>query len=326
MASQPTLNPVPSENYDDMRFNAGKLDEFVTSDADEYTDRLGVTHLTARGLQNSVAGALLPANNLSDVSDKNVALSNLGGQSTGIAVFKAATPLLARSAIASAASGSNADITELTGLTTALSITQGGTGGKTANAARTNLGIGTLGTQNASSVSITGGSIAGINDLAIADGGTGASSAATARANLGAKADAGITDASSASAGQVGEVSTAITAVGTPVTLTSGTPANAISLTLPPGDWELNGMARFDPTAAAITQASGSWNTASSTFAGFPDNTQIQGLTGGGITQIPLPHRRYNISTTTTIYLVVLSVFGSGSCTARGYIEARRTR
>jgi hypothetical protein len=54
-----------------------------------------------------------------------------------------------------------------------------------ASAQRTTLGLGTIATQNANAVSITGGSIAGITDLAVADGGTGASDAATARTNLG---------------------------------------------------------------------------------------------------------------------------------------------
>jgi hypothetical protein len=54
-----------------------------------------------------------------------------------------------------------------------------------AAAQRTSLGLGSIATQASDSVSITGGSIAGITDLAIADGGTGASSAASALSNLG---------------------------------------------------------------------------------------------------------------------------------------------
>ena len=56
--------------------------------------------------------------------------------------------------------------------------------------ARTSLGLGTIATQSAASVNITGGTIAGITDLAIADGGTGASTAAAALVNLGLTATA----------------------------------------------------------------------------------------------------------------------------------------
>lgn len=54
-----------------------------------------------------------------------------------------------------------------------------------AGTARTNLGLGTVATQAAAGVAITGGTISGITDLAVADGGTGASTAAGARSNLG---------------------------------------------------------------------------------------------------------------------------------------------
>lgn len=51
--------------------------------------------------------------------------------------------------------------------------------------ARTTLGLGTISTQNSNNVTISGGAITGITDLAVADGGTGASTAANARTNLG---------------------------------------------------------------------------------------------------------------------------------------------
>ena len=67
---------------------------------------------------------------------------------------------------------------------TTIDVANGGTGATNASDARDNLGLGSIATQNADSVSITGGSITGIDDLAVADGGTGASTAASARSNL----------------------------------------------------------------------------------------------------------------------------------------------
>lgn len=57
--------------------------------------------------------------------------------------------------------------------------------------ARATLGLGTIATQAAASVAITGGSITGITDLAVVDGGTGSSTASGARTNLGAGAVGG---------------------------------------------------------------------------------------------------------------------------------------
>lgn len=67
-----------------------------------------------------------------------------------------------------------------------VAINNGGTGGSSASAARSNLGLGTIATQSAAAVAITGGTISGLGTaLAIADGGTGATSAYQARSNLG---------------------------------------------------------------------------------------------------------------------------------------------
>jgi len=64
-------------------------------------------------------------------------------------------------------------------------VEHGGTGAVTATAARTNLGLGSISTQNKNTIDITGGTIVGITDLTVADGGTGASNAVGARSNLG---------------------------------------------------------------------------------------------------------------------------------------------
>ncbi|HBL8954497.1 TPA: hypothetical protein LTW92_001948 [Enterobacter cloacae] len=54
MATQPTNLPVPSESPRDLKFNAGKIDEFVTSFSQWYVDRFGVQHYTIEGLKQLV--------------------------------------------------------------------------------------------------------------------------------------------------------------------------------------------------------------------------------------------------------------------------------
>ena len=51
MATTPTNLPVPSESPRDLKFNAGKIDEFVTSKQQEYIDRFGESHYTIEGLR-----------------------------------------------------------------------------------------------------------------------------------------------------------------------------------------------------------------------------------------------------------------------------------
>lgn len=141
------------------------------------------------------------------------ARTNLGSTTVGDAVFVAATAAAARTAIGTVigtdVQAYDAELAALAGLTSAadkgVQFTGAGTAGTfdltaagraliddaDASAQRTTLGLGSIATQAASSVSITGGSVTGITDLAVADGGTGASDAATARTNLGAMAAPG---------------------------------------------------------------------------------------------------------------------------------------
>lgn len=69
-----------------------------------------------------------------------------------------------------AKSGANSDITSLSGLTTALSVSQGGTGASTPEASRTNLGLGSVSVEDI---------------VPLIKGGTGATTPSAARTNLG---------------------------------------------------------------------------------------------------------------------------------------------
>lgn len=107
----------------------------------------------------------------SDIAYGNVAATELTGTlPVANGGTNATTASAARTSLGAAASGSNSDITELTGLTTDLDVTHGGTGASTASAARTNLGAAASGA-NSDITSITGLT----TDLSVAQGGTGAS-------------------------------------------------------------------------------------------------------------------------------------------------------
>lgn len=58
MATTPTNKPIPSEDPRDLKFNAGKIDEVVNSDARYYTDRFGVRRWTIAGFQYTAEEAI----------------------------------------------------------------------------------------------------------------------------------------------------------------------------------------------------------------------------------------------------------------------------
>jgi hypothetical protein len=95
-------------------------------------------------------------------------------------------------------------------------------------------GLGTMSTQAASSVAITGGSVTGITDLAIADGGTGASTAAAALTNLGLTATAAQVNvlATNTATGAQLSVMATNTATGAELSKLAGTPAGLTSTEL----------------------------------------------------------------------------------------------
>lgn len=55
MATTSTQKPIPSNDIVDLKFNAEKIDEFVSSDNDKYVDRFGVERYTSKGISNSAS-------------------------------------------------------------------------------------------------------------------------------------------------------------------------------------------------------------------------------------------------------------------------------
>lgn len=113
----------------------------------------------------------------------------------GVQVVAAGTEGTVRSLISAAKAGANTDITSLSGLSTALSVAQGGTGATSAAGARASLGAAASGS-NSDITALSGLTTA----LSVAQGGTGATTSGTARTNLGAAASGANSDITSLSA------------------------------------------------------------------------------------------------------------------------------
>lgn len=133
----------------------------------------------------------------------------------------------------------------------------------------------------------------------------------------------GVTDGTDAATGEVGELISNQTS-GTSVT--SGTAFNATSISLTPGDWDVTGVIRFDPSAAVLTVAVGGVTPTSATQPGFPYAAQSSFGSASSTQQMPVPTRRVSITANTTFYLVGVATFGSGTVTANGFLRARRVR
>lgn len=157
----------------------------------------------------------------------------------------------------------------------------------------------------------------------------------TATASLFSGPTVGVTNGSSASAGNVGEYLTSSVLSGSAVGLTSNTVSNITSLALTPGDW--NVWAQVDFNGNASTTVNNLVGALSLTSTTVPiDNVN------GGYSQIPaygqtpfnytqplvltLPAERVSLSVTTTEYLNAFSVFGTSTEAAYGGIYARRVR
>jgi hypothetical protein len=147
----------------------------------------GITYITALETSTATIGTLTLTNALAvaqggtGATTADTALDNLGGTTVGKAVFKAANAAAAQQAMDTEVGvdvqAYDAGLTDIAGLavTDGNIIVGDGTNwvAESGATARTSLGLGSIATQASNSVTITGGSITGITDLAVADGGTG---------------------------------------------------------------------------------------------------------------------------------------------------------
>ncbi|MCR3693472.1 hypothetical protein M8449_26735, partial [Citrobacter freundii] len=85
MSTTPTNQPVPSEKPQDLKFNAGKIDEFVTSMAQQYIDRFGHAHYTIEGLKQLVLNlGWNPVGSFQGGATVNTAGDIIQDESTGV--------------------------------------------------------------------------------------------------------------------------------------------------------------------------------------------------------------------------------------------------
>jgi hypothetical protein len=142
----------------------------------------------------------------------------------------------------------------------------------------------------------------------------------------------GTVAADSAAAGSIGEYIESILAVGSATALTTATAKTVTSISLTAGDWDLTGVVYFSTAASTsvtntIAGFSTTTNTLDTTAGRFAIHT-FPALVPGNLTGMSetLPRYRFNVSGTTTIYLIGYSTFTVSTNAAWGMISARRVR
>ena len=233
-----------------------------------------------------------------------------------------------------ATAGANSNITSLSGLSTPLSVSQGGTGGSSlaqyqplagsGTGAVTTLGTGTSGQMLISNGASAYPSFGNTVSTLIATGAITPSSTAGI---------VGTTTNNNANAGSVGEyISSSVP--DTTVSLTNNAPANITSVSLTSGDWQCSGNVSFLPANTTTVNDLVAWISTTSATLPTPPNggayTQIQTTfatgTGTGVESITAGSIRESLSSTTTVYLSALAGFATSTMQAGGFIGCRRVR
>jgi hypothetical protein len=141
----------------------------------------------------------------------------------------------------------------------------------------------------------------------------------------------GTTTNDNAAAGNVGEYISSTVLNPAAVPLTTGIQTNITSISLTAGDWDVWGnVGLVQPSDTIIGFAYVATNSVSATLPTPPGNggstTYTPGSTLAGTALIPAGVARFSLAVTTTIYLVTEVNFTVDTCSAYGFIGARRVR
>lgn len=109
--------------------------------------------------------------------------------------------------------------------------------------------------------------------------------------------------------------------------MTSNTPTNCTSITLPAGTWDVSGSVQFSPASTTVVNyMHSSISLTSATVAPQPNRADVGGISATGNTvgsmSLSTPVVRETFATSTPVYLVGNSTFSTSSMACNGYIRA----
>lgn len=141
----------------------------------------------------------------------------------------------------------------------------------------------------------------------------------------------GVTDGVAAVSGIVGQVVQSTLAVGSAVSLTTATAATVTSISLPAGEWYVNGQVDYRAAATtSITILTQGISTTAATLGAqdtFSRNVSTAFVpTASNDVGLPIRGQALSLTATTTVYLVANATFTVNTLTAYGTIQARRVR
>jgi hypothetical protein len=141
---------------------------------------------------------------------------------------------------------------------------------------------------------------------------------------------AGVTSGAAAATGNIGELKSASVASGSSVTMTNGTSKDIVTLSLTAGVWQCTGAeGTVLGTGTVTVQLFGGIGTTLNTLP-TPDSGNPSGGSGAAaanfFSQFGLSSGEFNVSTTTTVHLVMQPFFNTAQLNGYGTIRCYRSR